>query len=134
MESCYECRWRSDSEADIRLGDYWGPRFEEDKTGVSMMVCFTENGRRAAMDAAFAGGTIAENQPIEDYLKYQQSNNIPKPVFYDTLMLELKSKDKKLESFVDRYTVPLENRSLSSSEYLKYVFKMVTYKEPNNDT
>ena len=49
-------------------------------------------------------------------------------------MLELKSKDKKLESFVDRYTVPLENRSLSSSEYLKYVFKMVTYKEPNNDT
>ena len=134
MESCYECRWRSDSEADIRLGDYWGPRFEEDKTGVSMMVCFTEKGRRVAMDAAVACGTIAESQPIEDYLKYQQSNNIPKPVFYDTLMRELKSKDKKLESFVDRYTVALENRSLSSSEYLKYVFKMVTYKEPKNDT
>lgn len=134
MESCYECRWRSDSEADIRLGDYWGPRFEEDKTGVSMIVCFTEKGRRAAMDAASACGAIAESQPIEDYLKYQQRNNIPKPVFYDTLMRELKSKDKKLESFVDRYTVPLESRSLSSGEYLKYVFKMLTYKEPKNDT
>lgn len=101
---------------------------------MSMMVCFTEKGRRAAMDAASACGTIAESQPIEDYLKYQQKNNIPKPVFYDTLMRELKSKDKKLESFVDRYTVPLESRSLSSGEYLKYVFKMLTYKEPKNDT
>ena len=134
MESCYECRWRVDSEADIRLGDYWGPRFESDTTGVSMVVCFTESGRRIAEDIVIDIDAVAVNQPIEDYLKYQQSNNVPKPVFYNALMQELKNRDKKLESFVDRYTVSLENRSLTASEYLKYVLKMVTYKESKSDT
>lgn len=134
MESCYECRWRVDSEADIRLGDYWGPRFEHDTTGVSMMVCFTESGRRIAENIAIDIDTVAVSQPIKDYLKYQQSNNVPKPAFYDMLMQELMSRNKKLESLVDRYTVSLENKSLTASEYLKYVFKMVTYKEPKNDT
>lgn len=128
-DACYECRWRSDSEADIRLADYWGPRFKGDHTGVSMVACFTQRGLaiKALLEAS-GMGTILE-QPITDYLTYQQSKNIPKPVFHDALLRDLKNKNARIADIAEKYTVPLENRAFSRREYLRYLFRMLLYRD-----
>ncbi|MCR5837098.1 MAG: polysaccharide pyruvyl transferase family protein [Lachnospiraceae bacterium] len=123
-ETCYECRWRVDSESDIRLGDYWGPKYKEDSTGVNMVICFTEKGKTIAKCLKQYG--IIYKQSIEDYLTYQQSLNLPKPVFYDELMDDLKNSKIKLRSIVEKYAIPLENKILSRTEHIKYVIKMMS--------
>lgn len=127
-ETCYECRWRVDSEADIRLGDYWGPKFNTDCTGVNMVVCFTQNGCRILEQLRSAEIGTIEDQPIEDYLTYQQSLNLPKPVFYDELLLQLQQRKTRIIDMVDKYAVPLENKNLPRAEHLKYILRMMTYK------
>lgn len=126
-ETCYECRWRASSEADIRLGDYWGPRFKNDPTGVSMFVCLTEIGS-GVMEQLCAenAGTIIE-QPVDDYLTYQQKTNFPKPVFYASLINDLGNTRIKIADVAEKYAFPFENKKLSHGEYLKYLFKMMTY-------
>lgn len=45
-DSCYKCNFKAlKSNADIRVGDYWGEEYKNDKTGVSCCVTFTEKGR-----------------------------------------------------------------------------------------
>lgn len=47
-ESCYACPFRHhESAADIRLGDFWGPRYYDDRAGVSLVVSFTPEGENA---------------------------------------------------------------------------------------
>lgn len=122
-EACYECRWRQDSEADIRLADYWGPKFEADTGGVSMVVCFTPKGAKTAAKLQALGSL--EPQPISDYLEYQQSANHPKPVFYDALIDELKDPKSRLDHLMNRYVVPLENKRLSRREHFRYLLSKI---------
>lgn len=128
-ESCYECRWRVDSEADIRLGDYWGPRFSGDTTGVNMAVCFTARGSELMKELSSAGYGTVQEQNVDDYLTYQQSLNLPKPVFYDTLLANLRDSGSNLTDLVERYAVPLENRNMSRKEHIQYILKMMLSKE-----
>lgn len=132
-DTCYECRWRVDSEADIRLGDYWGPKYVSDQTGVSMVVCFTQTGKDILDMLIGAQSGVAEKQPISEYLTYQQSMNLPQPVFYDTLLGALCDEKTALSDLVDRYAVPLENRTMSRREHLKYVIKMMLSEKGEDD-
>ena len=125
MNACYECRWRADSEADIRLGDYWGPRFENDSTGVSMAIAFTNCGSVLMHQLKEQGKAEILEQPISDYLTYQQKRNLPQPVFYSQLMACLRRGDTAIEDMVEKYAVPLENRSHSGKERLKHVMRML---------
>jgi coenzyme F420-reducing hydrogenase beta subunit len=43
-ESCYTCKYRKFSAADIRLGDFWGPGFSHDYLGTSIALPFTSKG------------------------------------------------------------------------------------------
>jgi coenzyme F420-reducing hydrogenase beta subunit len=46
-KACYDCKLRSTlNYADIRLGDYWGERFDTNITGVSAVIVCTENGEK----------------------------------------------------------------------------------------
>lgn len=124
-EACYECRWRDRTEADIRIGDYWGPKFESDHTGVSMVLCATETGERLLDMLNLTGGGDVKRQPTEDYLNYQQQKNLPKPTFYSTLLKELKRSTSNLEDLVERYAVPLENRELTKRERILHFLKCI---------
>lgn len=124
-ETCYECRWRVDSEADIRLGDYWGPKFQADSTGVNMVIVFTKTGQKVVDWLRAANVASMEKQPIDDYLTYQQSLNLPKPIFYEELFASLKNPVRKLTELVDKYAVPLENKNLTRKEHLRYIIKML---------
>lgn len=73
-------------------------------------------------------GTVLE-QNVDDYLTYQQSLNLPKPVFYDTLLARLRDCSSKLPDIVERYAVPLENRVMSKKEHIQYILKMILRKE-----
>lgn len=47
-DACMVCKERKEgSLADIRLGDYWGHRFEKNKEGVSAVFALTEKGKAA---------------------------------------------------------------------------------------
>lgn len=44
---CYECAFRmTESKADIRLGDFWGRRYQDLNDGVSAIFVFTEEGKK----------------------------------------------------------------------------------------
>lgn len=102
---CYECPWRSASAADVRLGDYWGPRFERDRTGVSMVLVMTERGH-AAVRLLTEIGELRE-QPLSDYMHWQQIANSPKPVFWERLLNLLADPDVRIEDIVSEFAEPV---------------------------
>ena len=110
MESCYDCRWRDKSQADIRIGDYWGSKFKDDKTGVSMIVSFNETGDLMLKELEKANCGILKEEPIDDYL-VQQTFNFPKPVFYNRLINDLKNKKISVKTIVENYSAPFENKN-----------------------
>lgn len=129
MESCYDCRWRVHSEADVRLGDYWGPRFESDSHGVNMAVCFTVRGEALMQQVSAAGYGCLNAYPVEDYLSFQQSENLPKPVFYDALMTALRHEHVEIDKIIRKYAVPLESGKMSKMEHVQYILQMMMDKE-----
>ena len=127
-EACYDCRWRGNSEADIRLGDFWGPRFENNETGVSMLVCFTSKGKQL-VEQLSEKNVLIEEQPIDDYLKFQAQMNLPKPVFYRSVIRILQKEKSRIEDIDWRYVFPLENKKLTRNQHLKYIVKMLLFKD-----
>ena len=128
MKSCYECRYRKCTCADIRLGDYWGPKFSDDTTGVSMVLCATKNGQNVVEELKKSQVGLLKEQPVDDYIEYQQMSNLPLPVFYDELIEKLKNPKTKMSDICDKYAIPLENVCLSKKEHLKYIIKMMFLK------
>lgn len=102
---CYECPWRSTSAADVRLGDYWGPRFEGDGTGVSMVLALTGRGREAV--GALRGSGDVRPQPLEDYLRWQQTRNDPEPVFRERLLERLADPASRIEDVAEEFAEPV---------------------------
>ncbi len=102
---CYECPWRATSAADVRMADYWGPRFEGDKTGVSMVLAMTERGREI-VDKLRLHGAV-EAQPFDDYRLYQQNENHPTPVFRDALMARLADSKESIKDVSDEFAEPV---------------------------
>ena len=50
-DACYDCEMRkTKSLADLRLGDYWGRRFQERSDGVSAVFALTDRGEQAIRD------------------------------------------------------------------------------------
>ena len=46
-DACYECTARKEqSSADLRIGDYWGARFQNRSDGVSAVFACTERGQK----------------------------------------------------------------------------------------
>lgn len=124
-KSCYDCRWRNNTVADIRIGDYWGPRFETDETGVSMVLTATEKGEEmlCMLDKTKVGTMM--KQDIYDYITYQQQENQLKPAFYDELMQKLSDEKVEIEYILDKYVQPFEhNQRMKKSDKIK---KIINY-------
>jgi coenzyme F420-reducing hydrogenase beta subunit len=105
---CYECPWRATSAADVRLGDYWGPKFADDRTGVSMLLVLTERGKEIVRRLEVSG-VIAE-QPLDDYTAWQQTVNNQEPIFRDVVLAELANKAIGIETICDEYAEPVAVR------------------------
>lgn len=130
--SCYDCRWRDRTEADIRIGDYWGDRFADDRTGVSMVSVLTDKGSKIISFLTEENCGEITQQIIDDYLKIQQCSNIPKPVYYDELIDRLADKKEKLSFIVEKYADDSKNSLHSRKDrygmYFKYIWNDSRYK------
>lgn len=65
-DACYECQARKEfSSADLRLGDYWGARFQNHKDGVSAVFACTPIGEK-----------VIEELICKDYLRALKESNV----------------------------------------------------------
>lgn len=103
MDSCYECLWRKASAADIRVGDYWGPRFNKNRTGVSMVIALSETGVHAIEKVAHNRAAHFELQSIDDYFSSQQVDNRSKPVHRDAMIMDFKNPSLTLDSLEGKW-------------------------------
>ena len=75
-DSCYRCRFRKDiSSADIRIGDYWGSKYQSDTEGVSAVFACTDKGEQAIKELiADSKVHVLEATSAEEMLSMQ---NLP---------------------------------------------------------
>lgn len=82
-DACMTCRLRKKlSLADLRIGDYWGRRFQSRSDGVSAAFVCTERGK-AVIESLLAGGRLTELEPgnPEEMLKAQNMDG-----YHDTTL------------------------------------------------
>lgn len=103
MRTCFDCPYREHSGADLRIGDYWGPRFEHDKTGVSMVIANTDRGEDAVEKLKRSGKCSVQEQPLEEYWSVQYPYNQPIPVFRQNLIDDLRNGNKSVAQIRQEY-------------------------------
>ena len=125
-KSCYECPWREKSAADIRIGDYWHKKYADNKTGVSMVATFTDQGEAFIKKLYKYNYGKIKKEPVEDYFCCQQIKNNLRPVFWEEMLHDL-SMEKDIESVVKKYIIPYEKRK--KIRLMVQSFKRVMKKE-----
>lgn len=72
-EACYECKCRSTFEyADIRVGDFWGDKYDGDSEGVSVLTAVTETGKEWI--ERLPEKSIIAKHTADEAIKYQAIN------------------------------------------------------------
>lgn len=102
-KSCYECKYRTKTLADIRLGDYWGTKFENNRNGVSMVIVNTKRGQDVLNELVEKKKITMKSQPITDYFNIQQTVNNGIPKLYNQIIDELKNDDIRLKDISYKY-------------------------------
>lgn len=103
MPACYECGYRTASAADIRIGDYWGPRYVKVKDGASMVIVLSNAGERVLQQLKEAQRIELQRMNCEEYWTVQYPENPIKPVFYKELMDGLKDNSVILQTLFSQY-------------------------------
>ena len=103
MSSCYECNYRTESSADIRLGDYWGSRYKDDKEGVSMVIAMTIEGDNILEKLETINKVELEKNHCEEYWSVQNPKNPIKPVYYDELIDGFKDDSVELKKLAEEF-------------------------------
>lgn len=103
MESCFECPYRTKSSADIRIGDYWGQRFRLDKQGVSMVIAMNEQGLKVLEELCENAVENLGKFSLDEYWKVQYPVNHKRPIYYDTLIEQLKDPGISLKMLRRKY-------------------------------
>ncbi len=107
---CYECPFRERSCADVRIGDYWGPRFRSDQEGVSMVIVLTRSGT-ALLNKCSDLGAI-QRYSINEYWSTQYPFNFGIPLFWEDIALDLRNARKPLKKTLWKYARPFIQRDL----------------------
>lgn len=90
-EACYSCKFKAmKSVADIRVGDFWGDKYRENKKGVSCCVPFTEKGERAIR--ALSSICVIRNENTSDVLEEQMTQSPKCPLQRKIVLKRLKGK------------------------------------------
>ena len=103
-DACMTCRLRKEtSMADLRIGDYWGRRFQSRSDGISAAFACTERGKKA-MERLLADGhlTELESGAPEEMLKAQNMDGYHNQSLHDAGMSKIK-KGQPIPSIVSQY-------------------------------
>lgn len=123
MESCYSCRYRSGfSEADVRLGDYWGGRYSKNEDGVSSALVFTEKGKN------ILDNNLLNELPSGEDMFFAQSTSKYSEEKYRKFAFECLRSEKSLKKAIKKYRrkFPIKKQF---KLYLKKVFSAVLPKK-----
>lgn len=94
-KSCYTCPYHANnSGADLRIGDFWGDKYKEDKEGVTAILVYTDYGIRALEKVKSSGKLLEET--VDDVLAGQIHEDLKIPSCREKLITALKS-DKPLK-------------------------------------
>lgn len=99
---CYDCNYRNGSSADIRIGDFWGKKYQNNNDGMSMVIICTKNGKRF-FDSINQKDIERKEENTNDYVLNQQSKNIALPSNYYTIMDLLANKKLPLNQIYNKY-------------------------------
>lgn len=105
MDACYECPFRGKSAADIRVGDFWGPIYQNDKDGVSLMIPVTDSGKKITAKLNNHKTGEIKTEKIENYWNYQLVENFQYPIYKDEIIRELKNKKTNLKKLYKSYMI-----------------------------
>lgn len=98
-ETCFKCPLKDfSSYADIRLGDFWGDIFQENKLGVSLIVVFTDKGMELFEESK---DVFLRSMPPE-IVKLSQPYRIEKPPNFNEVFKAL-LKTRSLEHVINEY-------------------------------
>lgn len=103
-DACSNCKLRSTMEyTDIRLGDFWGKRYLNDRKGVSAVAITSENGIKVfdAIQRLFKTESSCMSEVLvkQSYGKEYTPNMKLRKMMFD----ELRDSDKTLKDVVDLY-------------------------------
>ncbi len=101
MATCFDCPYRERSGADLRIGDYWGNKFINDKQGVSMVIANTDAGNKLAR--GLENVCNVEEQNLDEYWSVQCPYNLHKPLIREQLIEELKDEHSDLHELRKKY-------------------------------
>ena len=102
-ESCYECNYRCSSCADIRIADYWNPKFyKTHKNGISMCIPLTEKGKDILYRLENENRISCNPADIQDMFKFQQTKNTFVPLERESVLEAFKS-DMSLTDIRKKY-------------------------------
>jgi len=103
MEACYNCEFRTDViSSDIRLGDFWGPKYKGWDDGVELVTLMSERGKLAWDD-------------VKDYFTYKKCDT--KDLYESQGSGAMNTQVEK----PDNYEQVLA--ALASEQYLEDIFK-----------
>ena len=126
MPSCYECNYRDTSKADIKIGDYWGDKYDMyKKSGASMVLGITQEGILILEELAKIDKVDLVKESCIDYYMIQGVENPIIPNYYNELINELKKNDSTLSSIMRKYFYIYDiNKKLSNAySKIKKIFK-----------
>lgn len=103
MNSCFECPYRKKSAADIRIGDYWGRKFEKEEYGVSMVIVNTSEGEKAVYELRQEGVCNVQQCDLEEYWSIQNTTNPAKVLVREQLLSELKDLSSDIHKLRKKY-------------------------------
>ena len=103
MPSCSDCPYREHSASDLRIGDYWGERFLDDKQGVSMVIANTLYGKQLIEQLKQKQLCQVDEYNLEEYWTVQYPYNQPRPLIRERLIEELKSHSTSLHALRKKY-------------------------------
>ena len=100
-ESCYTCQLRLDHcESDIRIADFWGPKYADDNIGVSMVITNTERGMAIWKETAHL--FHVEDGTFEDLNQSQETRYLAIPRKRKKVLRQL-GEDVPLDIIYDKY-------------------------------
>lgn len=114
-EACYDCNAQNTmGYGDIRLGDFWGPRYDTDTKGVSAVILKTKKGTEvfnAIKDSLYIKDAILEEILLSQSYGKKHSFNQKRRDF----LLSQLAENTDLKSIADRYRkmLPLKKRMRS---------------------
>lgn len=87
--SCYQCHYKATkSHADIRVGDFWAKKYEENCKGLSSVLIFTEKGQKIA--DLLTERCVFADESVADALEGQMFASPQKPKVRNRLLKGLR--------------------------------------------